>query len=143
MKFSLAARVSETAISITRNLLRGCFLPNPFQPGERLYRTGYCGRTLPNGELEFRGRLDNQIKIRGYRIEPDEIVNVLRSHPAVRNAYANAFERGESKVLAAFVAADDETSDLEAAPPSRDPATGVHDSGSLRAHDKSAADFAR
>ncbi len=54
---------------------RNCFLANPFnsEQGSRLYRTGDRVRALPNGEIEFLGRLDDQIKIRGYRIEPGEI----------------------------------------------------------------------
>jgi amino acid adenylation domain-containing protein len=50
---------------------------------ERLYRTGDLGRRLPNGEIAFLGRIDDQIKIRGYRIELGEINSVLNKHPAV------------------------------------------------------------
>ena len=62
------------------------FIPNPFSTRERLYRTGDLVRYLPNGELEFIGRLDEQVKIRGYRIELGEIESVLRQHPAVEEA---------------------------------------------------------
>ena len=52
----------------------------------RLYRTGDLGRYLPDGTIEFLGRIDHQIKIRGYRVEPEEIEAVLDQHPAVRES---------------------------------------------------------
>lgn len=54
--------------------------------GTRVYRTGDLGMRLPNGELQFLGRLDNQVKIRGYRIELGEIENKLLTHPSVLEA---------------------------------------------------------
>ena len=89
------------------------FLSDPFQSGERIYRTGDRGRKLPSGEIEFCGRSDDQIKLRGFRIEPGEIVDALRAHAAVKNAYVSAFARGENKILAAFVVLDGEPSDSE------------------------------
>ncbi|HEV7784759.1 MAG TPA: amino acid adenylation domain-containing protein, partial [Thermoanaerobaculia bacterium] len=64
------------------------FLPDPFSPdpGRRLYRTGDSARYLPDGTVEYLGRLDHQVKIRGIRIEPGEIETVLRGHPGVRDA---------------------------------------------------------
>ncbi|MEH2084715.1 MAG: non-ribosomal peptide synthase/polyketide synthase [Nostoc sp.] len=61
------------------------FISNPFveAQGNRLYRTGDSARYLPNGELEYLGRIDNQVKIRGFRIELGEIEGLLASHPAV------------------------------------------------------------
>ena len=55
------------------------FIPDHFseQPGARLYRTGDLGRWLPDGSIEYLGRIDDQVKIRGYRIEPGEIENAL------------------------------------------------------------------
>jgi amino acid adenylation domain-containing protein len=62
------------------------FIPDPFsnRPGARLYRTGDLARQLPDGQLEFLGRMDDQIKIRGYRVEPEEIVSALSRHPGLR-----------------------------------------------------------
>ncbi|MHC5857706.1 amino acid adenylation domain-containing protein [Nostoc sp.] len=62
------------------------FIPNPFseQPATRLYKTGDLARYLPNGEIEYIGRIDHQVKIRGFRIELPEIEAVISQHPAVR-----------------------------------------------------------
>jgi amino acid adenylation domain-containing protein len=64
------------------------FLPDPFAavPGARLYRTGDLGRFLPDGSLELRGRIDEQVKVRGCRVEPGEVRAALTTHPAVREA---------------------------------------------------------
>jgi amino acid adenylation domain-containing protein len=53
------------------------FIDNPHKPGERLYRTGDYARWLPDGNIEFRGRIDNQLKIRGFRVELEEIESIL------------------------------------------------------------------
>src|SRR6266566_4653535 len=62
------------------------FIPNPFssRPGERLYKTGDLARYLPDGSIEYLGRIDHQVKMRGFRIELGEIEEILRQHPAVR-----------------------------------------------------------
>jgi amino acid adenylation domain-containing protein/FkbM family methyltransferase len=64
------------------------FIPDPFsdEPGARLYKTGDLARYLPNGVIEFLGRIDQQIKIRGFRIEPGEIEATLRRHDGVEDA---------------------------------------------------------
>jgi amino acid adenylation domain-containing protein len=58
------------------------FIPNPFD-NSKLYKTGDLARYLPDGNIEYLGRIDNQVKIRGFRIELGEIEAVLRQHPAV------------------------------------------------------------
>ncbi len=62
------------------------FLPNPFSPGQRMYRSGDRVRFLPTGVLEYLGRGDHQIKLHGLRIEPGEIEARLRQHPGVAEA---------------------------------------------------------
>ncbi|WP_448265466.1 amino acid adenylation domain-containing protein [Nostoc sp. DSM 114159] len=59
------------------------FISNPFDNSKKLYKTGDLARYLPNGELEYLGRIDNQVKIRGFRIELGEIEALLASHPAI------------------------------------------------------------
>jgi amino acid adenylation domain-containing protein len=82
------------------------FIPSPFarDSGDSLYRTGDLVRRLPNGEIEFLGRADEQIKIRGYRIEPNEIVKVLDAYPGVETSAVVAREReGGEKSLVAYL----------------------------------------
>ncbi|NEY83022.1 amino acid adenylation domain-containing protein, partial [Bacillus sp. 3H-10] len=62
------------------------FVSNPFVPRERMYRTGDLARMLPDGNIEFLGRIDHQVKIRGHRIELGEIENQLLKHEAVKEA---------------------------------------------------------
>src|SRR2546427_15370 len=66
------------------------FIPDPFSgsPGARLYNTGDLARYLPDGNIEFIGRVDNQVKLRGFRIELGEIESVLVQHPEVQAAAA-------------------------------------------------------
>ena len=64
------------------------FVPNPFPgiAGPTVYRTGDQARWLPDGVIEFLGRLDHQVKIRGVRVELHEIESVLKAHPGIREA---------------------------------------------------------
>jgi amino acid adenylation domain-containing protein len=82
------------------------FIPNPFsdQPGTRIYRSGDRVRYLPDGNLEFLGRIDAQVKIRGFRLEPGEIEATLNQHPGVRESVVMAFiSPTGDKQLAAYV----------------------------------------
>ncbi len=81
------------------------FVPDPFGPaGARLYRTGDRGRWLPEGTIEFLGRVDAQVKIRGFRIEPGEVEAALRALPDVLDAAVAAHADADGALaLAAYV----------------------------------------
>ena len=81
------------------------FVPDPFRPtpSNRLYRTGDLARYRPDGNLEFLGRIDNQVKISGFRIEPEEIEAVLGQHPDIRAIAIVAREdAGGAKMLVGY-----------------------------------------
>ena len=85
------------------------FIANPFRPvpGKRLYKTGDLVRYRPDGNLEFLGRVDNQIKIRGFRVELEEIEEALRSHASVSDCVVILREAtdGDKRLVAYVVAA--------------------------------------
>ncbi|MFE4444386.1 amino acid adenylation domain-containing protein [Streptomyces sp. NPDC056820] len=87
------------------------FVPDPFadEPGRRLYRTGDRVRRLPDGQLEFLGRLDHQVKIRGQRIELGEVEAALRAVPAVTDAVVTVGTdpAGQSRLVGHIVGAVD------------------------------------
>jgi len=81
------------------------FISDPFCdiPGARLYRTGDLARFLPDGNIEFSGRNDNQVKVRGFRVEPEEIEEVLLVNPQVGQAAVTVKQRGAENQLLAYV----------------------------------------
>jgi amino acid adenylation domain-containing protein len=80
------------------------FLPDPFAEGEsRIYRTGDLVKFLPDGNIVFLGRMDNQVKVRGYRIELGEIEAAMLAHPAVAECAAFAWKYQDDTRLAAWV----------------------------------------
>jgi amino acid adenylation domain-containing protein len=87
------------------------FLPDLFggDPGARLYRTGDLGRLLPDGQIAFMGRLDDQIKVMGHRIEPNEIVTVLNRHPEIEASFVCTYTdpSGDQRLVAYVVPATD------------------------------------
>ncbi|WP_409181023.1 amino acid adenylation domain-containing protein [Amycolatopsis sp. VS8301801F10] len=86
------------------------FVPDPFarRPGERLYRTGDLARRLPDGRIEYRGRLDHQVKIHGNRIELGEVEATLLTHPDLRAAAAAV---RDDRLIGYFVAEPGRTPD--------------------------------
>ena len=75
-------------------------LNDPYVSGERMYRSGDSARHLADGEIEYLGRVDEQVKFRGFRIEPGEIESVLSQHPDVQLAAVVLLTEGEKKLVA-------------------------------------------
>ncbi len=90
------------------------FIPDPYSniPGARLYKTGDLARYLPNGNIEYLGRIDYQVKLRGLRIELGEIEAVLEQHPAVRQCVVMMREDiPGNQCLVAYLIAENVVSD--------------------------------
>jgi len=84
------------------------FIPDPFLPGGRLYKTGDLARWLADGTIEYLGRNDFQVKIRGFRIELGEIETMLLQHPQLREVAVDVYEPiPGDKRLAAYLVAED------------------------------------
>ncbi|MGG0816209.1 amino acid adenylation domain-containing protein, partial [Paenibacillus alvei] len=89
-------------------LTREKLIGNPYAPGEKMYRTGDLARWLPDGNLEFLGRIDQQVSIRGFRIELEEIEAKLLMNPAVQDAVvADKEDKAGAKYLCAYVVASE------------------------------------
>lgn len=85
------------------------FVNNPFKTGERMYRTGDLARWSSDGNIEYLGRMDNQVKVRGFRIELGELEEELLKHGEVKEAVAAAWEDTDgSKYLCAYIVSDKE-----------------------------------
>jgi len=90
------------------------FVENPFEPGKRMYKTGDLTRWLPDGNIEFLGRIDHQVKIRGFRIELGEVESQLLKHEAVKEAVVAAKgDQGGNKYLCAYITAEKELTIIE------------------------------
>lgn len=87
------------------------FVVNPFTPGKRMYRTGDLGRWTVDGNIEFLGRIDQQVKVRGFRVELGEVETVLGQHPAVRETVVIDQEdhRGNTHLVAYVVPKQEQT----------------------------------
>lgn len=93
------------------------FVPDPFstEPGSRLYKAGDLARYLPNGDLDYLGRLDFQVKVRGFRIEFGEIESALRQHPAVKESVVAALDddTGQKQLVGYVVLGKEQPADVE------------------------------
>ena len=109
-------------IAVTRGYLHRPSLTAQFfvpdaqsgESGGRLYRTGDLARFLPNGEIEYMGRLDHQVKVRGFRVELGEIESRLRNQPGVSDAVVVAKTTGGEPTLVAYWVAAEEGPATEA-----------------------------
>ena len=92
------------------------FITNPFGncPSQRLYRTGDLASYLPDGNVQFLGRIDHQLKVGGYRIEAAEIESMLNEHPGIKESVVVAFEDtpGLTRLVAYFVPTSEKTLDV-------------------------------
>ncbi|MBE9167116.1 non-ribosomal peptide synthetase [Pleurocapsales cyanobacterium LEGE 06147] len=96
----------KTEASFLANPLAETAKPLPGTGVDLLYKTGDLGRWLPDGRIEYLGRIDNQVKIRGFRLELGEIETVLSQHPEIEAAVAIALEDDSGdKTLVAYVVA--------------------------------------
>jgi len=87
------------------------FIENPFSPGEMLYKSGDLARYLPDGNIEFLGRVDSQVKVRGFRIELGEIETELRKCESLKEAAVMVSKSG--KELIAYIVPEEESVFIE------------------------------
>ncbi|MER7007796.1 amino acid adenylation domain-containing protein [Dactylosporangium sp. NPDC000555] len=100
------------------------FVPHPFtdRHGARLYRTGDLARVMPDGAVEYLGRIDHQVKIRGFRIETGEVEAGLLAHPAITAAVVQVHETGDGdRRLVGYLVPDPAALDAVASPPGTGP----------------------
>ncbi|NSL90992.1 amino acid adenylation domain-containing protein [Chitinophaga sp. Mgbs1] len=81
------------------------FVADPFREGARMYKTGDIARWLPDGNIVFEGRVDDQVKINGYRVEPDEVASILKGYPDMGSTVviAGVNVNGEKELWGYFV----------------------------------------
>jgi amino acid adenylation domain-containing protein len=92
-----------------KSLTEEKFIKNPFISGERMYKTGDLARWLPDGNIEFVGRMDKQIKIRGFRIEPAEIEQIILKHDGIKEvAVIDYNDTDGHKYICAYIVSDKE-----------------------------------
>jgi len=90
------------------------FTDNPFKIGTKMYKTGDLARWLPDGNIEFLGRIDNQVKIRGFRIELEEIENKLLQNKYIKEAVVVVKENNvNDKYICAYLICEKKVNDLE------------------------------
>lgn len=89
------------------------FVLNPFNLNEKLYRTGDLVKWNYKGEIEFLGRIDNQVKLRGFRIELDEIECVLSSYPGIKSSLVILIDNQEDKMLIGYVSSKEAIDEIE------------------------------
>ncbi len=95
-------------------LTRERYIPDPFFPGQRMYRTGDLARWLADGNIEFIGRIDNQVKVRGYRIELGEIESQLLNHHDITDTVVISRQgKDGDKYLCAYLVAKNEVKAAE------------------------------
>ncbi|WP_159439350.1 non-ribosomal peptide synthetase [Tenacibaculum agarivorans] len=88
------------------------YIENPFNKGQRMYSTGDLAKRLDNGNIEYAGRIDQQIKINGHRIELEEIEKVLVQYQEVDKALVTVIENSDQVYLVAYVCIDENTNTL-------------------------------
>ncbi|KAA6451959.1 non-ribosomal peptide synthetase [Bacillus swezeyi] len=89
------------------------FVEHPFAAGEKMYKTGDVARWLPDGHMEYLGRIDHQVKIRGHRIELGEVEAALLQEESVKEAVVIAIEEEGSKQLCAYLVGDESLKTLQ------------------------------
>ncbi|MBN1040279.1 non-ribosomal peptide synthetase [Clostridium botulinum] len=88
------------------------FVDNPFEIGDKMYKTGDLARWLPDGNIEFLGRVDNQVKVRGFRIELGEIESKILQHEDVKEVVVIVIDYNDDKQICAYIVSDKEISKL-------------------------------